>query len=147
MQNKRKYSKTLFCNEFTKNIIVTPFTIQAWNSHYRIFNFLYSFPLELTFPNGTIYVQVDTLLKTKYIPLLIAEILITAIIGFGSCIFLLFFKFFHHSANLGILPCVICIFLGCCAILECSIYSVCIFGPEIQPLLNQLFYLERTCEL
>lgn len=129
-----------------KNIIVTPFYIRAWNSHYKIYNFLYPFPLRLVFQNGTISLHIDNVLKSKYIPFLLAQFVITWIIGFGSCIFLLWLKLFNPSANIGILPCVICVFLGCCAFLECSIYLVCGFGTEIETLINQLFHIERTCK-
>lgn len=111
-----------------KNIIVTPLTIRAWNSHYKFFNFLYPFPVQFNFHNGRIFLHVDSILQTKYIPFLLAQVLITLIIGFGSCVFLLLFKFFHHSANLGVLSCIIFIFLGCAAFLELSLYVVCILG-------------------
>lgn len=129
-----------------RNIIVTPFFIRAWNSHFCIYNCLYRFPFDLKFNSGTISFHVDSPLQLKYIPFIITQLIITACIGLGSCVFLPVYKLFHPAANYGILTCFICVLLGSCAFLQCGIYTVCTFGTELETLMNQLFYIERSCK-
>lgn len=128
------------------NIIVTPLVIQAYKLHKLIFHTLYPYPLTQTVENGNIFVKVDTVLRLRYIPFLVALVVISLIIGLGSCMLIPLFHLFQIIQNIPTLEIFNCTFLGSCAFLEGVIYVVYCKSPETKVHFNQIFVLERTCK-
>lgn len=116
-----------------KNTIATPLVADAYKLHKFMFRHLYPYPFEIRIKNEIISIKVDRVLKLKYVPFLLNEILITVIIGLGSCVFLPLLKLFIPTAKPDALVLVICVFLGSCAILEWGIYvltnSILLINP------------------
>ncbi len=128
------------------NSVVTPFFKHAYKIHRLLFRHIYPHPLDIEFDKQSISVKVDNILQLKYIPFFIALVVISTIIGFGSCAFLPLLKLFHRSSNIGIIGIVFCLFLGSCSFLEWATYVVFHKSKEIVPLINQLFEIERKCK-
>ncbi len=129
------------------NSVSTPLVKTAYKLHCLFFRHVYPYPLDIQFENRKISIKVNPILCFKYIPFFTALILITSIIGFGSCAFLPLFKLFTRSPKIDVIAIVLCVFLGSCAILEWSTYLVYCNCTEIEPLVNQLFEIERKCKL
>lgn len=129
-----------------RNFIATPLLSLAYKLHYEYYTWFYPFPVQIHIKDGKISWEVDNILHAKYIPWLTTEVLVTIFLGLGSCIFLLIYSCIRPEANVGILPCAISILVGCVILLQCSIYWTCFCCNEVQPLVNQLFHIERTCK-
>lgn len=145
--NRGRLSVVYDLDNLRTNSVATPLLATAYKLHRQLFYFLYSFPFICKIANGVIRFKTETVFKLKYIPLIIAEVLITVIIGFGSCVFLLLLKLLHvKSRTIDVIAIFVCIFLGSCALLEWGTYLAFGQGTEVVPLLNQLFCIERHCK-
>lgn len=128
------------------NSIVTPHFIDAYKLHRLLFQRFYQYPFDIELNKHKISVKLNNVLQLKYIPFLIALIVITTMIGFSTCAFLPMFKLFKRSSHIDPIAVVICVFLGSCSLLEWATYLVCCKSTEIEPLINQLFAIERKCK-
>ncbi len=128
------------------NSVATPRFADAYKLHRLLFRHVYPFPLDIKFNKHTISVKIDKLLQFKHIPFFINLITITTLIGFGTCAFLPLYKLFRRSSSVDAIAIVICLFLGSCSFLEFATYIVFCIAREVEPLVNQLFEIERHCK-
>lgn len=130
----------------SRNAIATPLVANAYKLHCNIFHHFYSFPLQFHFENCQVSVKVDKIFQLKYIPLLLAIILITTLIGFNSCVFVLLLKLFRPETEVIIPVIVFFVMLAFSSLFEWGTYLSFLRATEIETLLNQLFKLERNCK-
>lgn len=128
------------------NAIATTFVEQAYKLHCKIYHHFYPYPLQIKFENHQLSLQVDNIFQLKYTPWIVSIVLITTLIGFNSCIFVLSLAFFYGNSKISVSVIVFLIMLTSCSILEWATYLVYSKATEIKFLLNQLFLLERTCK-
>lgn len=129
-----------------QNKVATPLLGQAYTLHNYIFNSMFPCPFQFIIHNGKIRVFSEKILKLKYIPFITALVIVTGLVGFGSCVFILTLQIFKPMETFSIVALIFCLFLGTCSFLECGIYVIFVLSREIVPTLNQLFAIERTCE-
>ncbi len=128
------------------NSVATRRFVDAYKLHRLLFRHIYPYPFDIEFGKHTISVKIDKILRFKYIPFFVSLILITTVIGFGTCAFLPVYKLFKKSVTIDVIAIVLCLFLGSCAVLEWATYLVCSKSTEIVSLINQLFQIERVCK-
>ncbi len=127
-----------------RNSLAIPLVSQAYKLHTLLFNCMYAYPFKIDIKKGKMSVSVDKILQLKYIPFLLFLIVVTTIIGLGSCFILIFIKLFRPEANVTVIGLFMCIFLGSCALFEVGTYVTYSKATEIENGLNQLFVMERN---
>ncbi len=131
-------------SEFSKNTISTPLVRNTYKLHCKIFHHFYSHPFQIHFNNCKVSLSVDTKFRLKYIPWLIAVILINTLIGFGSCAFVLLLKFFRRETQVDVVVIIFLVFIASCLFLEFATYLLYCKSTGIVCLINELLALEQN---
>ncbi len=129
----------------SSNTFATSSVANAYKVHKVIYGHLYPYPMEIHIKNHKIFIEIDNIVQMKYIPFLIAFIVITAIIGFGSCALLLTLKIFQPMPSFDAIAVIFCIFLACCSFLEIGTYITYWKTDQMETLFNQILCIERKC--
>ncbi|CAL8109502.1 unnamed protein product [Orchesella dallaii] len=135
------------------NAAATPVMKNVLTLHNTFFGFVYPFPFKMKIENGMISLNLERLIQWKFIPFYVSEILITAIIGFGSCFFLLILELFNPQNNTTNLNVGIFGFLGSASLLEWGSYIIVLLGQELILIINHQYQCERirkktkTCQI
>lgn len=127
---------------YLRNTFATPLVIKAYKLHESIFKKVYPFPLKIYFHNGQISVKVNKILQYKHIPFLISLLIVTVLLGSGSCLLQPLLKLLQRNSNITVIQLVFCSYFGFCSFLEWGMYTVYSKSMEMSLVFNQLLAIE-----
>ncbi len=126
----------------SRNTFVTPLVIKAYDIHKTMFHKIYPYPLQIFFEQEKMSVKINAILQYKHIPFLISLIVITVLLGFGSCSLLPFLKFLGINSKITVIQLVFCSYFGICSFIEWGVYALYSKSTEIVLVFNQFLAVE-----
>lgn len=132
------------CRETSCYTLATPYFAQAYKLHSLIFHHVYPFPMKIHIKHDKISIQVDNFLQIKYIPFVFAVMVVTGVIGFGSCVILPVIALFRPLPNFEAVAEISCVLGASCSLLEIGTYFTYCNAKELEYLFNQLMKMERS---
>lgn len=128
------------------NSFATPLMAEALQLNQLILSKLYPYPLKIQIVNSQISLKFDDFFQLNYILFLAIFTIFTVILGFGSCLFVLFLNVFFTALQPDVAATMMCLFFLTCIFTQIITYILYFLFPEIETSGNQLFRLERKCK-
>lgn len=128
------------------NSLATALMAEALQLNQLLFSKFYPYPLKIQIVNGQISLKFDDFFQLKYILFLVIFIFFTVILGFGSCLLVLFLNRFFTAYQPDVAAPMMCLFFLTCIFTQITTYILYFLFPEIETSGNQLFRLERKCK-
>lgn len=134
----------------THRVVVTPLIARAINLQSGpLFVFLYPYIFRVTCGKEKLIFTERRSWSWKLIPWCISQVLVTGIIGLGSCVYICFTQSFdlgHVSwVQIHLFNLLIFLVLGMLGLAEILLHVGLLLSPHLFPALNGIFDLEKQC--